>query len=315
VWGIKKDHVVIALKFLFAGAILFWLWRSDRVDFSIFHRILNPTDLAVLFGLALLSLLLYAFRLYFILRSKGLVTGFQEAWRLSMMGLFFNYTLPGGTSGDLVKIYYLTKHRKDQRGLGVGLVLLDRVMGLFGMVCMAVFSFVLKPAVLFDQVDMQVLFFGTLVIFLALLVFFGFCLRHGQRPFFVRAPWLKKVLEVVAHLPSRSLLAGAFLLTVLSQMAAVMVLYYGAVAAGYQGLDPVSFFVVAPLGFMITAIPISPGGIGVGQVAFYALFKIYTGSVSDLGPSVATLYQVLLFLISLSGLYYYLRLGRAKATT
>ncbi|MNU01394.1 hypothetical protein D3C72_2447830 [compost metagenome] len=58
---------------------------------------------------------------------------------------------------------------------------------------------------------------------------------------------------------------------------------------------------------MATAIPISPAGVGVGQAAFYFLFNVYTGTETELGPTVITAYQVGMFVLSLWGAFFYLR--------
>lgn len=305
-----KKIAIGALKFALAVAILYWLWQSDRVDFSIFKKILNPIDLAILIGLAFTSLFFFSYRLHLLLRDHGFGQSYFQAWRLAMMGLFFNYTLPGGTGGDLAKIYYLAKSNAERRGLVVGLVVLDRLLGLYGMVAMAMVSFVLRPTAMFGEPDLWILFGMTTTVFLVLTGIIWWAFKHAKRPREVKQDWLKKVYDIVVLLPNKKLFIKALCVTWLSQIASVLILFFGATAAGYQNLDMLSFFVVAPLGFILTAIPISPGGIGVGQVAFYALFKVYTDSSSDLGPSVVTLYQVLLFVISLSGLYYYLRMGK-----
>jgi uncharacterized membrane protein YbhN (UPF0104 family) len=66
------------------------------------------------------------------------------------------------------------------------------------------------------------------------------------------------------------------------------------------GLDIplVSYFVLVPLGLMVTAIPISPGGLGVGQVAFLGLFQM-VGTAQ--GANLITLYMAAYALVNVSG--------------
>jgi hypothetical protein len=58
---------------------------------------------------------------------------------------------------------------------------------------------------------------------------------------------------------------------------------------------------------MVTAIPISPAGVGVGQMAFYFLFNLYLGQKSQVGPTLATIFQVLQFGLSVFGAFYFVR--------
>src|SRR5690606_33017655 len=126
---------------------------------------LNPQDLIILFGFALISLLFFTYRLHLLLKSHELNKSYFQTWRLSMIGLFFNYTLPGGTGGDLFKIYYLVRANTEKRGLAVGLVVLDRLLGLYGMVGMAMISFVLRPTAIAGDNELFWLFLFTLAVF------------------------------------------------------------------------------------------------------------------------------------------------------
>ncbi|MNL45250.1 hypothetical protein D3C87_1678810 [compost metagenome] len=102
-------------------------------------------------------------------------------------------------------------------------------------------------------------------------------------------------------------LSGVLTLSLLSQTCAILFLFLAATAAGFQEAPLKTFFLVAPLGFMATAIPISPAGIGVGQAAFYFLFNLYIGKETEVGPTAITAYQVGSFLVSLAGAFFYLR--------
>jgi hypothetical protein len=88
---------------------------------------------------------------------------------------------------------------------------------------------------------------------------------------------------------------------------------------GISGLLPLdlqlplpAFFFVAPLGFVLSAIPISPAGIGLGQAAFFFLFNAYLGQKTSIGPTCITVLQFATFCLSLFGLVFYI--GRRSAT-
>ena len=71
---------------------------------------------------------------------------------------------------------------------------------------------------------------------------------------------------------------------------------------------PVKAYVFAvPLGLIATALPISPAGVGVGQVAFSYLFDWSTGVKSAIGSNLITAHQIVTFFLSLSGGVFYLR--------
>jgi uncharacterized membrane protein YbhN (UPF0104 family) len=54
-----------------------------------------------------------------------------------MIGIFFNQFMPGGTGGDVVKIYYLLKETPGKRAQALLAALIDRIIGLLGLVLVA----------------------------------------------------------------------------------------------------------------------------------------------------------------------------------
>jgi uncharacterized membrane protein YbhN (UPF0104 family) len=60
----------------------------------------------------------------------------------------------------------------------------------------------------------------------------------------------------------------------------------------------ISYLALVPLGLMVTAVPIAPAGLGVGQVAFLGLFRM-AGTAQ--GANLFTLYMASSALINLSG--------------
>lgn len=80
--------------------------------------------------------LIAAFRWWLLLRVRGLEVSYHNAFRLSMVGCFFNYCMPGSTGGDLVKAFYAAKG-SNRRPDAVMTVIIDRVVGLLGLIIIA----------------------------------------------------------------------------------------------------------------------------------------------------------------------------------
>jgi uncharacterized membrane protein YbhN (UPF0104 family) len=83
-----------------------------------------------------------------------------------------------------------------------------------------------------------------------------------------------RVLDAMAaHGKARGTLALALLLSVLANLALI-----GVTALGLFAVSPSSFSLglalVAPMGHLVNSLPLTPGGIGVGETAFNALFKL-----------------------------------------
>jgi hypothetical protein len=67
-------------------------------------------------------------------------------------------------------------------------------------------------------------------------------------------------------------------------------------------------FVIVPIGLVVNTVPLTPGGLGVGEAAFAVLF----GMIGlQGGPEVLIAWRLLSIVVGLAGLYFYLR-GRKQ---
>jgi len=102
-------------------------------------RLLRHSDRGKLLFALLVILPLYpigAIRWWLLMRGRGIEVTAWRAFRLAMVGNFFNFCLPGTTGGDLVKAYYAAR-RSDRRADTLMSIIVDRVIGLLGMVIFA----------------------------------------------------------------------------------------------------------------------------------------------------------------------------------
>lgn len=94
--------------------------------------------LYVFFGLLLVFPIypIGAVRWHMLLRSRGMDVSLMRSFRLVMVGSFFNYAMPGSTGGDVVKAYYAAA-QSARRADAVMSVVVDRIVGLLGLVLVA----------------------------------------------------------------------------------------------------------------------------------------------------------------------------------
>lgn len=101
--------------------------------------VLADADYRLLFvGLLLIGLIfpIQAMRWWLLLRCRGLFVSMRKTFRLTMVGLFFNFCMPGMTGGDVIKAYYAAKG-SGARGYAIMSVIFDRVAGLIGLMVFA----------------------------------------------------------------------------------------------------------------------------------------------------------------------------------
>lgn len=111
---------------------------DPRLRPGIFTTLAGANVKLLLLGLLLAGIIfpMQTLRWLILLRSRQLPVTYRKALRLTMVGQFFNFCMPGTTGGDVMKAYYAAKN-SGQRGTAVISVLFDRIAGLLGMILLA----------------------------------------------------------------------------------------------------------------------------------------------------------------------------------
>lgn len=317
-----KKILIQALKILFSAGIIYWLVSSGKLNFSALRAFLAPGPALLVLSLITLNLFLASERWRILLKSQipsqGLQTDSWPVFKLTLIGIFFNFAMPGGVGGDVIKGYYFSRQNPGSKVIAVTSVLMDRVLGLFAMILMALFVMLYDLKHISQIPNLLTLFWFILILVLgfsvALAMVFSQSLyeKNTLKKLIAKLPLSEKFLKLYEsmHLygQQKLRLLWVILLSLLTQTCAIMYLYLIGYTAGYTDIPLQTYFLAAPLGFMATAIPISPAGVGVGQAAFYFLFNIYTGKTTDLGPTTITAFQVGTFIVSIWGAFFYLRI-------
>ncbi len=222
---------------------------------------------------------------------------YWQALRLSLIGNFFNFTLPGAVTGDVMKIYALGKKSLPS-------IILDRLLGLMALVWISLSMSLMRLHAPYVQ---------HFVLPVALPVALGMCLGlvsiflpdRLDPCLYLRFP--KKLLglyrQIKAYREKPLVLASAFFLALSVQLIAALVCYILASGVGgYVTLQDA--FLMAPLGFLATAIPLAPGGLGTGNAAFLLLFEAVG---SQRGADVYSIIACLNISLSLPGAWLAMR--------
>lgn len=264
----------------------------------------------------MLSYMAIALRWQRLLRAQKIELKYAQAFRLTLIGLFFSFALPGGVSGDVVKAYYIAQHKADRRMTAIASIGIDRLFGVVAMLGLAltVMSTDLTHVLASPEVTLIYYSVATLFLTLILLCYFLFSQSgfHSTpmkfvRRYFIRVPRASQLLEI-AHGFGREkgVFTQSLAISIIGQILGTLMFLY----AGHL-IEPnvrwTTYFFCVPIGMIVTAIPISPGGVGVGQAAFYFLFNLYLGQKSDLGPTLMTIYQMFCFICGIAGAIFYLQ--------
>ena len=274
----------------------------------------NPTILAAGLVFFTLHTLFMALR-WNLLVNLEISYPYKTAAKQTLIGNFFNFFIPSGVGGDIVKALAISESHKVSKKVGFSLVTIDRVIGLF---CLIFFStsFLLveyfigmsEPLIKLLQISLVLL-----VIASAGLLF----LYHSHKiiprfkdkfKFFIFQKLFSFAEQVQVNIAKA--LHSPFILKFIGvsfiiQCMAIGFLY---VVTTTLTQDPVSIFIFLPLAcfaFMASAIPLTPAGIGVGQAAFYFIFSFISIPIATATTTGVSLMQFFMLLVSLPGGYFF----------
>lgn len=312
-WRSKIKNI---LQFAFAMGLLYWVFSSTDIKFENIKKLFSLKMLIIIGLLSILVVILGHLRWWRLMKVRNIDVNFLSTLKLTFIGIFFNFALPGAVGGDVVKVYYICRNRNEQK-LDAGItVLMDRLMGLTSLVLGgflgAVYFWINKPNN--NQIGPILFVTSSLVFFLL----FVTLLMSGLQQLIINFPAKNNVLKFSLEKIGKFLQALssyrrhkreifiALLISFFSHVIIVYIFYFIGTNIG-EMVEVDEYFVAVSLGLLGSSIPISPGGIGVGQVSFYYFFKFCTGQNLQVGAIGITILQGMMFLLGLVGGLMYLR--------
>lgn len=306
-------------KAIFGGGLLIYVLRSGMIDFKSLGPVLFAPRI-VLTSLAFLSLSAFicALRWYCLASVQGIVVSFRQIFELTMIGNFFNTFLPGSVGGDLIKAWYIAGHSTQSKARGIFTVLLDRLIGLSVIIFYAAVTLFFFPDLLRTQQRLQIVgytlwSFTGVSILMALLFFTPYLWKKaswsGTLRFLDKLGPLGRIAQAILlyrHHPRT--VAAAIALSAVSIFGITLLYSFHGKSLGIPLATSYYFFVV-PMGIVASAFPLLPGGIGVGQFAFFTLFH-WVGETPEHGGTLCTLLQLHTILFNCVGLIFYLKYKR-----
>jgi uncharacterized protein (TIRG00374 family) len=282
-----KKLLIMLLKMLLVGSILVYLVQSGRLNFEKLMLFKDaPEILAMMIGVLVLVVVPMAtFRWWLLLRAIGVQVKPKQIFILTWIGNFFNTTLPGAVTGDVVKGYYVIKAQQEEgRTRAFMTLLIDRFVGLFGLIVMAFLALVLNLELILSQERLHSLAWMITVLFGGTVVFYTialFSFKEGRDPFirlFQRLPATKISLKVYSAFKSYQHQKTTLLLTLLLAIGIhtliALLFFQVAQLMGIEEMDLATQFFLMPIGLITVAIPLAPGGIGIGHAAFESLYQL-----------------------------------------
>jgi uncharacterized protein (TIRG00374 family) len=273
------------IKWLIAGLALAWLVKSERLRFgplfSATFSLLHVTGMLVF----LMSMLLQTLRWWWVLKIQNIHISFWKSIQLSWIGNFFSQVLPGVAGGEVVRGYYVAREAPHAKFAGISTILADRAMGLYTFLCLGLMALCYLVAREREISDPVFQIGGLVFLFtLAVTLLFFFLLFPKPRQWTLRFIPQRFRTPVETALNTYQThgwdLLRCFGISLRSGILTMMTFQVAARITA-SSLTWNQVFLVCPLVLIANSLPITPGGIGVGETAasiLFARFGVETGA-------------------------------------
>jgi uncharacterized membrane protein YbhN (UPF0104 family) len=280
-WSVTK----VVLKFAVTSVLLYFVFRKvplEKVKLRLIHA--NYWWMLAALTSFFISMIISSWRLSSFFKSIKLNLDNRFNFRLYLLGLFYNFLLPGGIGGDGYKIYLLNKTYKLPAKKVFWAIMFDRLSGLWAIGLITVALVFLIPQIeIHIGIPLAIFSVGSAIYYFVAYKFF----RDYTHYFFE------------AHLKAVAVQS--------LQLLTIVFVMLGQDFTGKYSPYLLSFLISA----LATIIPISVGGAGIRETVFQQLTKVFPMDES-LAIFLPGSFYIISLIVALLGIYYVIRPSRLE---
>ena len=310
---------VATAAIIFVIAICYTKREAMKTTFSA----LSPAIFLLALALFIFANIIISLRWCTLLRAQQIKIPFTATLKVHFLGMFYNNIMLSSVGGDMLRIWYIAQHTNKRLEAGLS-VFVDRVIGLVSLTLMAAGFYILFPVDIGQPADNdapvrseasagvidmliqhKILILSVISTIIALVVLL-FLLRR------TRAIIIKLANSVITHRHrTRDAIAiyckkpltisFAMLLTFCAQSTVVTGFW---LIGRSMSIDAAAkyYFVFFPLGWVLGALPISIGGVGVLEFGLAGMFAILPEVTLEQGLALAFCQRFVFLLGSIPGI-------------
>ena len=316
------------IKILIGGLLIYIIVKNNVIDFSVFKKI----DFLLTFKIITLIILiaiLGSFKWYILLKVQNSNIKFREAFEAYYIGYSLNYIL-FGLAGDVAKTILIIQERNNKIGIAMS-VAIDRLLGFFSMIFIVIlflpyillsinYSRNIGELFLANIILYNISIFFTLLIFL---LFFNKFLNSRRLNIklikFLRKYKSKIVTLIIKILKSlftyrKSIfiininLFLAFVIQIIITLCLFIISFY----ISFENSGFINQLISSVIVQILSVIPISPGNIGVSEIAFSEIMFLLNNNIALQYASIYLLFRFFNMLFSIPSVLLYFIAFKSK---
>jgi uncharacterized membrane protein YbhN (UPF0104 family) len=311
------NAALVALAF---GLLGFVIWQNREKIHEVFSRPLDSRLLLLALAIYMFSILLTFVRWFVLVRVIEPHFTLSATLVLGFIGLVFNLVIPGAVGGDLIKAAYLVRMRIKQTQ-AIASMVIDRILGLLALFILASIAGAVAWPVAGEDVR-RLIMAAWIAVILGLLTLVAIFARPLSRMYPRLGDGHSRLGLIVTELGEMSItyrsrldiVAGCLALSVFIHVLNVIAFYLiGRMLFPNMTTTLAQHFLMAPLTFFTTAVPLPFGALGLTEGVSDQLFKLVghpSGALAMMG------FRVLMYTGGLIGACVYLaRLREVRELT
>lgn len=297
-----KRPVITLIKIFISILLIWFLIHTSKLDIGILPQLFNkPFILACTILIGFSTLLFSSRRWYLLNKTQGIPISFKRTLLPAYLGIAFNNLLPGGVGGDFYRCFYLFKRIPDNKSMIMLSILFDRITGLMGIfIAISFISFFYLETLHQQQIPLSLILIPVSICISALFVFFLSLIlppQPGLGPYlqksFPQRKWLQPLLSLLDALrmyrSAKWIILKCLIYSLFVQLIIAITCMLIAHMLNFPAISFFAIILAIGLAQIANLIPIAPGGIGVGEVAFANILLLMN---PDAAASYATIFLV-----------------------
>ena len=277
----------ILVKFFLVLVVIFLMLHFKIIEIPSIDILFNSFTLLIL-PIIFISIVIHNFGWWLLLRAQKYNITYLKSLFIYLAGTFFNIVMPGGVGGDAARCMYLYMYIKpNEKTSAMFTVIISRIIGLHALLSLCLFIGIFYYEKIINNGSLSIIYIAITTIFLLSLLFL-----------FIYKIYYKKILSFFLNLKNKkeslfrrliySLLKNinsyrekmryvfySWCISLISHTVFISIFYFMSIQLG---INYISFFeniIVGGLSFISNSLPITPGGIGIGESVYNYFYKLF----------------------------------------
>ena len=311
------------LRILVAAGALYLVLRGQ--NWGELYEAIKQLNLLVLTCSVLLfylANLAISYRWYRLLMSQGIDVNLLPTVKIHFLGMFYNNVMLSAVGGDLLRAWYITHHTHKRLEAAFS-VLIDRIIGLCSLILMALGFYWLFPLknttqkikfemglnlteILSENKSLILVISAILIVLVAGVFLYPLTRKKIYKAYQAIADRMHKVLDAIKLYCRKPVtMFFSMILTFIGQSLAIISCWFIGKTMGIPA--PFKYyFVFFPVCWVVAALPISIGGIGVTEGALVMMFRLIPDVTLEQALILAICWRIIYLLGGLPGIFIHL---------